>query len=376
LYSCTKAKVHFAEDNISAEEEIIIDAKNSKQLTFDSLIQTMNFIKLETTEDNLIGKISQILFTDSLIIIVDGRLSRSIQVFAIDGAFKYRIGAIGAGPDEYINLTNVCLVPQANQLSVLDGPQKKILYYTLEGKYVSSERTPFMLYYFEYLESGSKAFEVSNMRDPMVGQYKNCPLIVTDIKNNILYGACHDYSSEKFNFTMNRPLRKIQKDVYFSPNFTNNIFLVQDTSVTAKYHINIKENGMPPLNSDITNELFEEYCKKYFYFNGDFIELADYTYVNILTPWGNQCAVYSHEKRETYLSLGSGNHPFYTFLNDSPKARFKENTIVIDVDAYDLITQKEYLYKGGKFKVLLDSLFENITEDSNPVLFFYNLNIN
>jgi hypothetical protein len=296
-------------------------------------------------------------------------------VFDMQGNFRYKIGNIGPGPTEYINLTHVCHVPETDLLSVLDGPQKRVIYYTIDGKYQSSERTPFMLYYFEYLESGNKAYEVHALWDPVVGQYKENPLIVTDAKNHIMYGACHDYSSEKFNFNTNHPLRKMGKDVYYSPNFVDTIFLVQDTLVTDKYHINLKENRMPPFNQDMTNKKFEEYASKYFFFNGDFIELKDYTYINIFAPNSDPGVVYSHEKKETFICAGSGNHPFHSFLNTVPKAGFEDNNIVVDVQPYIILNLKDQLYREEKYKTLLDSLYEGLMEDANPVLFFYHLKI-
>jgi hypothetical protein len=369
-FSCKKNKAQQMFEDVSNVEEIIIDEKKEKIIPVDSFIQKIEFVKLETTENNLLGEISQILIKDSLLIIVDGRVSRSIQVYNLKGDFKYKIGNIGNGPAEYVTVTNVSLVPGTNQLSVLDGPMHKVIIYDINGKYISSHRTPFMLNYFEYMESGNKAYNVSGMKDQSMGDLVNNPLIITDKNDQVLYGACHDFSSEKFNFTMHRPLRKIDNDVYFSPNFVNTIYVVNDTVVKAKYHIKILENGMPSFEN-ITNERFEEYRNKYYFFNGDFIELSDYTYINIITPWGNAAVVYFHKQQETFLSSGSGNHPFYTFLNEPPQARYKDNCMVIDAQAFKIIAHKEYLYKGGQYNKLLDSLFENLTEDSNPVLFFY-----
>ena len=61
----------FAGKIISEPEEIIIDLKNGKKQLIDDFIESVSYVKLETTNYNLIGKISQILITDSLLIIVD-----------------------------------------------------------------------------------------------------------------------------------------------------------------------------------------------------------------------------------------------------------------------------------------------------------------
>jgi hypothetical protein len=371
FFSCNKQEV--MEPEFSHVEKIIVDTRKGVILPFDSLIEKIDFIKLETTDEILIGKISQLLFTDSLIIVVDGELSKAIYFFDLQGMFKYSIFRLGNGPGEYTEISHVNLVPSKNQIMLLDAPQHKINYYTMNGEYVSSELTPFMLYYFEYLDSGCKAYETTAMKDPAFGTNKNKSLIVTDFRNNIRYGAFEDLYNSDFNFVRHRPLRKFQS-VYYSPNISNMIYEIKDTIIEAKYFIDIVWNGMPELHKDITDEQWEEYCKKYFFFNGDFIEMKDFTYINIATPQGYPSAIYSHNKKETFLSSGSGNHPFFVFLDAAPKARYKDNVIVVDVQPYIIHACKQDLYRGGKYTALLDSLFENLSEDSNPVLFFYHLN--
>ena len=124
----------------------------------------------------------------------------------------------------------------------------------------------------------------------------------------------------------------------------------------------------------VNTEQFHKMLEDHYFFNGDFIELKNFTYINIMSPWGYPSAVYVHGKKKTYLSSGIGNHPFFAFMGTAPKARYKENCIVIDVQSYQILAQKSQLYNGERYKQLLDSLFENLTEDSNPVLFFYYLN--
>ena len=59
--------------------EVNIDL-NKDCLPFDSLMTKVNYVKLETTGDNLVGGISQILFVDDKIIIVDTEKSTTITV--------------------------------------------------------------------------------------------------------------------------------------------------------------------------------------------------------------------------------------------------------------------------------------------------------
>ena len=372
FFSCNKPHNNI-EPDISDVKTIIVDTKQELVLPLDSIFHKIEFIKLETTNENLIGKISQLFFIDSLIIAVDAESSKTICFFDRRGNYLHRIKDLGQGPHEYVEISHVSIVPGNKQLVVIDRPQNKVIYYDLNGKFVKSERTPFMLSYFEFLESGSKAYKINGMNDSQIGEYRNNPFVVTDKNNNIIYGAFQDINTENFSFSKLYPLRKFQETVYFSPNFSSTIYEVSDTIVKAKYQIDFKQYKMPGLSNDITDKQFKEYREKYFYFNGDFIELKDFSYINVATPCGFLTVIYSHKQNKTVLHTGNGNHPFFSFLN-IPKARYEDNAIVVDVQAYIIHALKNEFYKNGKFNELLDSLFENLDEDANPVLFLYYLN--
>ncbi len=258
-------------------------------------------------------------------------------------------------------------------MAILDRIQRRILYYKYNGEYVSTERVPFINNYFEYLESGNKAYEIYGMNDPELGSDKENSLVVTDSANNVVYSFFKDIHRSDFYYTKNRTLRKFHEGVYYTPNITDTIYCIKDSIVEAKYYIDITQNNVTDMKVTDTKQ-FHEMLAEHYFFNGDFIELKDFTYINIMSPWGYPSAVYVHGKKKTYLSSGTGNHPFFAFMGTAPKARYKENCIVLDVRSYQILAQKSQLYNGGEHKQLLDSLFENLTEDSNPVLFFYYLN--
>jgi hypothetical protein len=242
------------------------------------------------------------------------------------------------------------------------------------GEYLTVERFPFRLLYFEYIYSGYKAFDVSAMHDPTLGKLRDSTLIVTDHNYNVVYGACHNfYKANHFELDKNKSLWRYGDTVYYSPGFSNMIYTVSDSMVHARYYINLW-NNIPEINENTTDEKFDTYCRNHFFFNGDFVELKDLTYINIFVPGGLPFIVYSHSKKQTFYGAGYGEHPFCVFLvNTAPIARYKENCIVIHVDAFNVEAWKEELYKRETYNDLLDDLYDGLTSDSNPVLFFYHL---
>ena len=98
--SCKKNSRNFSKEieaissliNIEKTVEVHIDLDNDC-LSFDSLMNKVNYVKLETTGDNLIGKISQLLFVDDKIIVVDASRSKTITVYDEKGHYLYKRGA-------------------------------------------------------------------------------------------------------------------------------------------------------------------------------------------------------------------------------------------------------------------------------------------
>ncbi|WP_321481211.1 6-bladed beta-propeller [uncultured Bacteroides sp.] len=374
FYSCRSHEYRTKVD-VSNLEEITIDPQMGATLPMDSLIENIDFIKLETKADHLIGKISQILFAKDLLFVVDSEISKSINVFDLEGHFKYMISHLGTGPGEYVEVSNVCIVPGKEQIAILDRSQGRIIYYKYNGQYVSMEQVPFMNDYFEYLNSGNRAYEIYGMHDPKLGNNNQNSLIVADSTGNLIFSFFKDIYRKDFHYTKNRTLRKFEGSVYYSPNISDTIYLVKDSVVEAKYYINITQKNVTNMGFE-TREQFYSLLNDGYFFNGDFIELKDFTYINIMAPWGYPSVVYVHSTKKAFLNSGVGSHPFFSFLMGSPKARYKENCIVCDVPSYIVLASKTKLYGIKKSDPLLDPLFDDLTEDSNPILFFFHLNKN
>jgi hypothetical protein len=376
LTECNKKTLRLSTLITTNIENINVDPKHGPFLPTDSMIESVSCVKLETSDDCLIGAVNQIIFRDSLMIIVDSKHANAIFVFDMKGNYKYKISKFGQGPEEYVSLTHVCLTPDGDKLSVYDLAQRKIIYFSINGEYKYAEKVPFYMRYFEFLESGNRVFNTEASRDGNLGGYKNNSAIVTDPEINIIYGSCRDFYSKHFTFMIQKPLHKFGKEVYYSPSYNDTIFEITDTVAVAKYAINILHDRAPRMTDETTSEMHEEYLRKKFMFIGGFIELKDLTFVQIHSPSGYPFLVYSHKNKRSYLNSGDCSDPLKAFLSNfhTPAGRYEDNVLVHDVDAYELLAAKEDFYNNSpKFKAVLDSLYDGLTEDSNPVLFFYKM---
>lgn len=122
-------------------------------LNISSFIKDVNAIKLELPEPYFLGVITNVLFTDSTLFVVDKKRG-SIFRFTKDGVFLNKVGSRGEAPGEFLSLHHVCI--DNKYVYVSDINVRKIHYYMHDGKYVKSLKAPFDLVYddFEILPDG------------------------------------------------------------------------------------------------------------------------------------------------------------------------------------------------------------------------------
>lgn len=362
--------------------EIKIDAKNGLIYPLDSLFTgEVHFVKLETNDENLIGEVSNLFFDDSLIFIVDKYNTMSIFIFDINGNYITKISNFGNGPGEYSMIYNCFILKKEKKIVVVDTPQQKNIYYSYSGDYISEEKNPFPITNCEYLESGYKVFYNSQFK-----QSDNHVLIITDKDNNIIYSACDEFKSDKF--VLNEPFEfwKYGDELFFHPNFSDTLFVITDTGALAKYYFNVVHDKMPQpseIDNVTTDSFLENYLNKYPHFNGSFVELDNLTYLEI-SRLGFKI-IYSHNTNNTYL-FSDGNNALYHFFN-TPISSYGKDKIVVPTWPTKIVSSRKFLYEdvrkvNERFqlntievdKVFLDSLYHNLNEEDNPVLFFYELN--
>ncbi len=105
------------------------------QFEWPQNIKLLQCIKLETTDESLIGSVNKVEIINDIIFILDSK-SKAIFIYDIKGAFINKIYRLGAGPHEYIELRDFMVDSKSKTLLVLD--YKKIIRYNFEGHYVSS----------------------------------------------------------------------------------------------------------------------------------------------------------------------------------------------------------------------------------------------
>lgn len=129
---------------------IDIDSLN-QGLKQDPLIDSVLYIPLETHPNGLITSIEKILYSDNKFFILDQINRDGILVFSDEGAFITKIGSIGRGPSEYINLSNFDVYD--NKVYIYDNLSEQIKVYNFIGGFIEKFKIPDIQYDFSIIDS-------------------------------------------------------------------------------------------------------------------------------------------------------------------------------------------------------------------------------
>ena len=124
----------------SQEEAQIVDLERNDQVSIFDLVDSISVVKLETNENCFLSFLVQRIIYKNRFYFFDYK-QRIIFCFDNNGKFLYKINKFGRGPDEYEAIASFSIDKFNDQLMIL-VPYGSILYYDLDGKFISKEKLP------------------------------------------------------------------------------------------------------------------------------------------------------------------------------------------------------------------------------------------
>lgn len=99
-------------------------------------VANLRAIPLETTDDCLIGQISDLFLFGDTLVVVDGKKSKQIYLYNIEGKFLNKFGRVGVGPGEYMSISRATI--DSNRISILDYLTLSYIDFDYAGNIVNS----------------------------------------------------------------------------------------------------------------------------------------------------------------------------------------------------------------------------------------------
>ena len=180
--------------------QIQYDDTAEEVIGIDQVVDRFNYVRLETHKANLIGKIDQLLLSDTYIVVVDKHVAQSIFVFDNKGHYLNCISRLGNGPAEYL-MINHAAINERNEICILDNAKERITFFDIEGKLLFSKHLPFRAKSVEFLGNDNLLFRVENCyAERGYKEIEKSCYVLTDTEGEIVYtfGEDHSYKNPTY----------------------------------------------------------------------------------------------------------------------------------------------------------------------------------
>ncbi|NDV46568.1 6-bladed beta-propeller [Paludibacter sp. 221] len=355
FFNCSKKNIE--------ENDIIVKLNEKEIINYNSVIDSIKYIKLETKKESLISNIKKILMDNNNLYIQDN-LSRIFVFNSQNGLFKYVIDKVGQGPGEYIHIQDFCLNKQ--NIEILDIRRKQIIHYkTEDGSYDKS----FTLKKFTYsIFPLNNENYLTNLPNDL-GDNNKFGVDLLDanytVKKNLL-----EYSGKYPLFSENESIfSELDSNTYGILSIVEGaIYHFSESSFEKKYSFafngkdKVKFNKGKTLLSNNSQELLDKIAYIRFY-----KETMHNIILNVINANSIYLIIYSKSEGKAHnIKYLSGHLPLPTagFLKSETR-----NTLFNSIapDIYLELIENEPEFKKNIDKELY-SLIMNSTEDSNPIL--------
>lgn len=130
----------------------VSDENVEKSLKMSEVVDSLQYVCLETRSDNLIGTIDKLIPFKDKLIIVDNSSAKTISLFENDGTFITQIGKRGVAPDEYAEIGSIAVDEVGNRIFILEPYSSSLLMYDmLNNIYIGRMYLDFSVSDIEYV---------------------------------------------------------------------------------------------------------------------------------------------------------------------------------------------------------------------------------
>lgn len=355
-------------------QEILLSSQIQLALIDTSFFQSANAVPLETNDSSFIQDINRICLSNDTLFILDSKLGK-VTIFDMEGHYVGKIHNIGNGPQEYIQISDICMHPLKKCIALLCSQPYKIMYYTYRGEFI--KEATYSDFYSELFIQGDTlyCYDSGVIGKKKLGMFKY-PM---EWKKNLELetGLFLDAESkgESYNFSSGKRMT-VSGDITFTWPFEYSIYSIKDGEIYEKYRVDLKEYQIP--KSILTEKLspleFMDLCdeKKYLYTIEDVVDNPDYLLFDTnkgmfvydkdadkLTGYRVIINTVLKEGTAGYLSL---NHPNY-IVQVWQASHFKQSI--------DERKEREGNWDNVDKQYL--QIYESVEEEDNPILMIYEL---
>ena len=371
--------------NTDSITNLIVDVqKLLPSLKTSDIIDSIWWVPLETNQYSYLGGIGEFEFYDGKIFILDNVIAEQLVVYDSFGKHLYTLKGQGKGPREFQAPWAFTIDKLRNQILINDDFLRKILYYSLEGKFVKEVTgVPFRFNEFHFLDSTNLAFHTSRRQNDHLDEISGYSLVVGPSTDSLVAKGFPFVPTQGVKM-MGNSFVNFGGTLFYHYPLRDTIYEITKEAVIPQIVVNFGKNKLPKDFEIGINT--HEFQKKYL----DNKE-SDFAFVNSSrgffisdhhlfvegTYKGNRLFIYHF--KETGQTLFTNK-----LEKDLPETLFfgsfcgsYNNTLVNYVSPEEIMQAKEYFDKNpeAKEKISTEILTEikRLSEKTMPLLVFYTL---
>ena len=366
-------------------ETISINGNIRQALNLSSFVDTIEFIPLETNNENLIGEVDRIIYRNGKYYLrtTHGMQNGKLSVFDNAGKYLWGLNKRGQGPGEYEELDDFSLTDSGN---IVIPTYKRIITYDSIGHFLSENRME--LFMTEFLNIGNNSFIIRHFA---AYHYDNNLFSIMDNKG-IIKGRLFKQSNieaKKSAFLVDaRSITTYKSMIYFIYPYCDTIYSIDNKeNIKRLYYIDYGSKKIPDGLIDKKDDVFS-WEKKLFIFD-------DYLHASAIGVTDNYIYIGSINKSfQALLSLYSKRNQHiltaHTLIDDmflkGNKLTITARNMAHEIDGNDILwpLDPEYLINGYKHYMSylsetgreefrkkypgLVKICTTLKEDDNPVI--------
>lgn len=359
-------------------------AQIDSKVKLSDLMIDYRLVSLKNWEGGVVGSVDKILFTDSLVFILDQYTYNSIQVFDLfTGEQVDLFYPTGEGPGEMKNISEFDLDESNRRILIYDNYLAKMLYFNFEGKFLFENRLPIRGHSFKIFPDNQLLFSSIGDANDHLGKTGNSDLFLLDSNYTLRKTYKYPKINQKLSQYIPRDvIRENGGTVTYFPRFSSELFQIERENKTLKplIHVDLGSEGLTDedlenLGPEFTSERRED--KKFYGFGFHFV-----------TPnWigmkfdasRSELYVFHNLKSGEVLSGKTVDFDFEDLISFSFPMACRGNTCITELSLahfrdYDLNDFFQKLAKeNGRDYSKIKSFLESVEDFEQPILLVFTL---
>lgn len=334
-----------------------------------TIFKSCVMVPLETNEKSLIQSIERICVDGDKLFIFDDSQEK-VTIFNKEGGYIGNIYDIGEGPKEYIQISDICVDPINKNIIILCDRPYKVMYYTYSGKFV---KEMYITDYYSELAIDKKFIYGYSMKP-------NKPTEISIFNHQMELKETYELPSGKqfsgntestiYSFGNGNNMTR-GRAIYFSGQFDNSIYEVDEGTIYKKYELDFKNHQLPSslLEEKLSSWDFLQRCEK----NKYVCSIMDFSESENYLLFKTNIGLFVYDKKKDALNG-------YRFILNSDLRTGGSEVMSISVPnrLVEILQVDKFKEQVGRLKkrgVNIDSnilkQYESINDDDNPILLIY-----